>query len=69
MNVAAQPAATVSLFGRSAIVMGNHIKTNVLIPSVDFHGIKDGIYMGNIAQTGPANFGGVPSPIPGFNKP
>jgi hypothetical protein len=69
MSVAAQPAATVSLFGRSAIVMGNHIKTNVLIPSVDFHGIKDGIYMGNIAQTGPANFGGVPSPIPGFNKP
>jgi hypothetical protein len=69
MNVAAQPAATVSLFGRSAIVMGNHFKTNVLIPPVDFHGIKDGIYMGNIGQTGPANFGGVPSPIAGFNKP
>ena len=69
VSVAAQPAATVSLFGRSAIVMGNHIKTNVLIPSVDFHGIKDAVYMGNIAQTGPANFGGIPTPISGFNKP
>ena len=69
VSVAAQPAATVSLVGRSAIVMGNHIKTNVLIPSVDFHGMKDAVYAGNIAQTNPANFGGVPSPIPGFNKP
>ena len=69
MSVAAQPAATVSLFGRSAIVMGNHIKTNVLIPSVDFHGIKDAVYMGNIAQTNPVNFAGIPSPISGFNKP
>jgi hypothetical protein len=69
VSVAAQGTATVSLFGRSAIVMGNHIKTNVLIPSVDFHGMKDAVYMGNIAQTNPANFGGIPSPIPGFNKP
>jgi hypothetical protein len=69
VSVPTQPAATVSLVGRSAIVMGNHIKTNVLIPSVDFHGMKDAVYMGNIAQTGPASFGGVPSPIPGFNKP
>ncbi|MDO8596867.1 MAG: DUF6519 domain-containing protein [Sulfuricaulis sp.] len=69
VSVAAQPAATVSLVGRSAIVMGNHIKTNVPIPSVDFHGMKDAVYIGNIAQTNPANFGGVPSPIPGFNKP
>ena len=69
VSVAAQPSATVSLTARSAIVMGNHIKTNVLIPSVDFHGIKDAVYMGNIAQTGPANFGGIPTPISGFNKP
>ena len=58
-----------SLFGRSAIVMGNHIKNNVVVPSVDFHGIKDAVYIGNIAQAGPVNFGGVPTPLPGFNKP
>lgn len=69
VSVPAQPAATVSLVGRSAVVMGNHIKTNVLIPSVDFHGLKDAVYMGNIAQTGPANFGGIPTPVSGFNKP
>jgi hypothetical protein len=69
-SVAGQPpGATVSLFGRSAIVMGNHIKTNVLLPSVDFHGMRDAIYMGNIAQTNPVNFVGVPTPPPGFNKP
>jgi hypothetical protein len=67
MSVAA--GATVSLFGRSAIVMGNHIKTNVVVPSVDFHGIKDAVYIGNIAQAGPINFAGVPTPLPGFNKP
>ena len=49
--------------------MGNHIKTNVPIPSVDFHDIKDAVYMGNIAQTNPVNFGGIPTPISGFNKP
>ena len=69
VSVAAQPAATVSLVGRSAVVMGNHIKTNFLLPSVDFHGMKDAVYMGNIAQTGPANFGGIPTPVSGFNKP
>jgi hypothetical protein len=70
MSVAAQPpGAAVSLFGRSAIVMGNHIKTNVLIPSVDFHGIEDAVYMGNIAEKDPVNFGGVPTPLSGFNKP
>jgi len=69
VSIAAQPSATVSLTARSAIVMGNHIKTNVLIPSVDFHGIKDAVYMGNIAQAGPANFGGIPTPVSGFNKP
>jgi nitrous oxidase accessory protein NosD len=70
VSVAAQPpGATVSLVGRSAIVMGNHIKTNVALPSVDFHNMKDAIYMGNIAQTNPVNFGGVPTPPSGFNKP
>ena len=68
-SVAAQGTATVSLAGRSAIVMGNHIKTNVPIPSVDFHGMKDAVYMGNLAQANPVNFGGIPSPISGFNKP
>lgn len=68
-SVAAQGAATVSLSARSAIVMGNHLKTNVPIPSVDFHGMKDAVYMGNLAQANPVNFGGLPSPISGFNRP
>ncbi len=68
-SVAAQGTATVSLSARSAIVMGNHIKTNVPIPSVDFHGMKDAVYMGNLAQANPVNFGGIPSPISGFNRP
>lgn len=69
MSMPADKTATVSLFCRSAIVMGNHIKVMATIPSVDFHGIKDAVYMGNIAQTNPANFGGIPAPISGFNKP
>ena len=69
VSVPVQSAATVSLVGHSAIVMGNHIKTNALISSVDFHGIKDAVYMGNIAQVGPANFGGIPTAVSGFNKP
>ncbi len=68
-SVAAQGTATVSLAARSAIVMGNHIKTNVPISSVDFHGMKDAVYMGNLAQANPVNFGGIPSPVSGFNKP
>ena len=68
-SVAAQGTATVSLSARSAIVMGNHIKTNVPIPSVDFHGMKEAVYMGNLAQANPVNFGGLPSPISGFNRP
>ena len=69
VSVRAQPAATVSLVGRSAIVMGNHIKAYVALPSVDFNGIEEAVYMGNIAQTDPVHFGGVPTPIPRFNKP
>ncbi len=68
-SVAAQGTSTVSLSARSAIVMGNHIKTNVPIPSVDFHGMKEAVYMGNLAQANPVNFGGIPSPISGFNRP
>ena len=68
-SVAAQGTATVSLSARSAIVMGNHIKTNVPVPSVDFHGLKDAVYMGNLAQANPVNFGGIPSPVSGFNRP
>jgi hypothetical protein len=68
-SVAAQGTATLSLSARSAIVMGNHIKTNVPIPSVDFHGMKDAVYMGNLAQANPVNFGGIPAPISGFNRP
>ncbi|ODT45675.1 MAG: hypothetical protein ABS70_02650 [Nitrospira sp. SCN 59-13] len=68
-SVAAQGTATVALSARSAIVMGNHIKTNVPIPSVDFHGMKDAVYMGNLAQANPVNFGGIPAPVSGFNRP
>lgn len=68
-SVASQGTSTVSLSARSAIVMGNHIKTNVPIPSVDFHGMKEAVYMGNLAQANPVNFGGIPSPVSGFNRP
>lgn len=68
-SVAAQGIATVSLSARSAIVMGNHIKSNIPIPSVDFHGMKDAVYMGNLAQGNPVNFGGIPSPVSSFNRP
>lgn len=69
MSVAADDKATVSLFCRSAVVMGNHIKMVGPIPSVDFHGLKDAVYLGNMAQSQPINFGGIPTPISGFNKP
>ena len=68
-SMPADDKATVSLFCRSAVVMGNHIKMIGLIPSVDFHGLKDAVYMGNIAQSSPINFGGIPTPVSGFNKP
>lgn len=68
-SVPADDKATVSLFCRSAVVMGNHIKMVGAIPSVDFHGLKDAVYMGNMAQSRPINFGGIPTPISGFNKP
>ena len=35
---------------------------------MDFHGIKDAVYMGNIAQTNPSNFGGIPSRSPGLTN-
>jgi hypothetical protein len=69
VSVAAHDTATVSLVGGSAIVMGNHIKTNAPIPSVDFHRMENAVYMGNIAQSNPANFLGIPSLSLGFNKP
>jgi hypothetical protein len=69
MSVAAASTATVSLLCRSAVVMGNHFKILAPIPSVDFHGLKDAVYMGNIAQSHPANFGGIPAALSGFNKP
>jgi len=27
------------------------------------------VYMGNLAQANPVNFGGIPSPVSGFNRP
>jgi nitrous oxidase accessory protein NosD len=70
VNVHADRTATVSLVGSSAIVMGNHIKTNGSIPSVDFNRMQDVIYMGNIAQGGPIRVSGFPpTSNSGFNIP
>lgn len=55
---------TVSLAGRSAIVMGNHFKTNALLASVDFNDVDRAVYMGNVALRDPINFPGVPNGVP-----
>jgi hypothetical protein len=72
VSVRADNTATVSLVGRSAIVMGHHIKANAPIPSVDFHDMEEAVYMGNIAQRNPTRVSNnsLPLSIPGFfNKP
>lgn len=59
--------ATVSLVGRSAIVMGNFFTAFGFRPSVDFNGMR-GIYMGNDHVGGPVNFTAFPSPGNNFNR-
>jgi parallel beta-helix repeat protein len=59
--------ATVSLVGRSAIVMGNFFTAFGFRPSVDFNGMR-GIYMGNDHVSGPVNFTAFPTPGNNFNR-
>lgn len=61
----------ISLFCRSAVVMGNHIKS-VRYPagmhSVDFHDIRHAVYIGNIADgTLKGDFVGIPTESSKFN--
>lgn len=58
---------TVSLNGRSAIVMGNHVKAITRIPSFDFNNMR-GIYIGNDVDVPPVAFVEFPSPASAFNR-
>jgi nitrous oxidase accessory protein NosD len=59
--------ATVTIVGRSAIVMGNHIKASTPFFSVDFNNVP-GVFMGNITQRGTLNFSAFPNPESDFNR-
>jgi nitrous oxidase accessory protein NosD len=66
-GVSDRAEATVSLVGRSAIVMGNYFTALSFRPSVDFNGIS-GVYMGNDHVGGPVNFTAFPTPGNNFNR-
>jgi hypothetical protein len=57
--------ATVSLRGRSALVVGNHVKANTPFFSFDFHNMP-GVFMGNDTQ-GTLNAPNFPAPEANFN--
>lgn len=57
--------ATVSLRGRRALVIGNHVKANTPFLSFDFHGVP-GVFMGNDTQ-GTLNAPNFPAPEANFN--
>jgi hypothetical protein len=59
-------AATVWLVGRSAIVMGNHIKAIPAIPSVNFNTMS-GPFIGNITAGSILNHSGTPAPVGNMN--
>jgi len=59
-------AATVSLRGHRAIVMGNHVKATSSMPSFHFNGMR-GIYVGNVADGSVEGFADFPSPAANFN--
>jgi hypothetical protein len=62
-----EKGGTVSLCGHRAIVMGNHVKANGILPSFNFNGMT-GIYVGN-DTTGPvAEFADFPTPSNSFNR-
>jgi hypothetical protein len=60
--------ATVSLRGRRAIVMGNHVKATAFRPAFDFNNIT-GTYMGNDTDgMHTMNFVEFPAPLINFNR-
>ncbi|RXF74118.1 DUF6519 domain-containing protein [Hansschlegelia zhihuaiae] len=64
----AHEQATVVLTGRSAIVMGNHIKaTTKSFPSVNFSGTP-GPFIGNVTNGGASNHADFPAPESAFNQ-
>jgi hypothetical protein len=62
----AKNTGSVNLRGRSAIVMGNHIKANTNMPSVNFNNIR-GAFIGNDTTGGAVQFSDFPAPQTGFN--
>ncbi len=60
--------ATLDLNCLNAIVNSTHFRANRPVPSVNFHGICNAIYNGNIASAGPINFAGIPQPSLDFNR-
>ena len=62
-----ETGGTVSLRGRRAIVMGNHVKANTFVPSFNFNGMT-GIYMGNDADGPVVGFSEFPVPATDFNR-
>jgi hypothetical protein len=62
-----EAGGTVSLRGRSAIVMGNHVKANTQIPSFNFNGMS-GIYVGNDTDGGVAGLADFPAPSQDYNR-
>lgn len=62
-----ETGGTVSLRGRSAIVMGNHVKANTFVPSFNFNGMT-GIYVGNDADGPVVGFSEFPAPTNDFNR-
>lgn len=60
--------ATLLVHARSAIVQGNHFKAQAALPSVNYHGMNDAIYLGNVHARSPIGFTGVPTPVSGFNQ-
>jgi hypothetical protein len=64
---AAAQGATVWLVGRSAIVMGNHVKaTTRSFPSVNFN-LMPGPFIGNVTAGGTINHTDFPAPAANFN--
>jgi hypothetical protein len=59
--------ATVTLRGRRAIVMGNHVKRVGAIASFNFNGMT-GIYIGNDVEGAVTGFTDFPSPSANFNR-
>jgi hypothetical protein len=60
--------ATVRLWGRHLIVMGNHLKAGEGFFSMDFNGLNQVSLLGNVTTGGFLQLGGsVPTPAASFN--